>query len=214
MYARKAGNRQVRPQSRDAFFLYHSRCEQTEARPQNGRETCAAGTRTRCAASEQADVLRTEYLVLGRAFLQAAAGRRIPRAREPCGTDRRLQSQNRRIARGSVARSLYCAVCRAIVSSCEARTQSERLGLSSRGSQLEKEAESSGLGFHVGETRLPREGRPVPAASHFARRESRRQRRVLESSRSVGTQLSAASLVEYSLQPDRHHSLHFVYGQR
>src|SRR5205823_5095067 len=52
------------------------------------------------------------------------------------------------------------------------------------------------------------------AASHFARRESRRQRRVLESSGSVGTQLPAASLVEYSLQPDRHHSLHFVYGQR
>ena len=88
------------------------------------------------------------------------------------------------------------------------------MGLSSRGSQLEQAAEPPGLGFHVGETGLPRERRPVPAASHVARRQSRRQRRVLESSRSVGTQLPAASLVEYSLQPDRHHSLHFVYGQR
>src|SRR5207244_3922894 len=139
-------------------------------------------------------------LVLGRAFLQAAAGRRIPRAREPCGTDRRLQSQNRRIARGSVARSLYCAVCRAIVSSCEARTQSERLGLSSRGSQLEKEAESSGLGFRVRGTRLPREGRPVPAASYCAWRERRRWREVRDSSGRVRTELRGARLGEYSLQ--------------
>src|SRR5207247_5043141 len=51
-------------------------------------------------------------------------------------------------------------------------------------------------------------------SKHGAERKMRNERRYHEDYGSLGTQLSAASLFEYFVQPDRHHSLHFVSWER
>src|SRR4029077_14045326 len=83
------------------------------------------GAPARVTTSQQADVLRAEYLVLGRAFLQTAASGRIPRSREPGGTDCWLRSQDRGITRWGVARSHHRAIRRAKLSERETGTRFE-----------------------------------------------------------------------------------------
>src|SRR5207253_1503600 len=124
----------------------------------------------RITAGQQTHVQRAEYLVLGRAFLQAATGRRIPRSREPGGTNRRLRSPYRGIARRGIARPRRRPIRSARLSQHETRTPFERLGRSPGRSQFEQAAEPSGLGFYMGKARLPRERRALPSAGHCPRR--------------------------------------------